>query len=196
MADTEGELHLVVMQANQARIPDLPADTWLSVERFADERIARARFHYIRLASQTLDVGMVLVRAKPSNSRGAIVHVHTVVSSNAELARLYLVEIARASSRQKEAWSAAIETTGQRLRDESAALLGKRIRARKKPHSSLAWALFGGIVALVFTFVVREISVSQDRFAERSGVEETSGGQNHPARSLSEGISRTFGAYR
>src|SRR3954451_12489580 len=141
MADSEGELHLVVMQGNHARIPGLPVDTWLSVERFADERIARARFHYIRPASQALDAGMVLLRAKPSDNRGTIVHLHTVVSSNAELARLYQINIARASSQQKEAWSVAIESTGQRLRSETAVLLGKQIRARKKPQSALAWGL-------------------------------------------------------
>jgi hypothetical protein len=192
MADTEGELHLVVMQGNQARIPGLPADTWLSVERFADERIARARFHYIRAASQALDAGMVLVRAKPSDSRGAVVHLHTVVSSNAELARIYQIDIARASSRQKEAWSDAIETTGQRLRNETAVLLGKQIRARKKPQSALAWGLYGGMAALVLALIVREVSIAQDGFAGRSGVEDASGNQDGQARSLSEGINRTF----
>jgi hypothetical protein len=196
MTNSEGDLHLVVMQGIQARISGLPVDTWLSVERFADERIARARFQYIRAASQALDAGIVLMRAKPSQSRGAVVHLHTLVSSNAELAQVYLIDIARASSRQKEAWSDAIETAAQRLRNESVALLGKRIRARKKPRSALAWSLFGGLVALVFTLIVREVSIAQDGYAARSRFQEPSGNQNSQARSLSEGINRTFGAVR
>ena len=104
----------------------------------------------------------------------------------------YQINIARASSQQKEAWSVAIETTGQRFATKPPSSSASRSGRAKKPQSALAWGVYGGIAALVLrssSARCRSPRTDYGRPPRRGRCFRRPDGQ---ARSLSEGINRTF----
>ncbi|MCP8939476.1 hypothetical protein NK718_13200 [Alsobacter sp. SYSU M60028] len=167
--------HLAVYQAAGQRVTGLPADTWVSVERFTDEHAGRARYHDLHQPALALDLGIALLRAAPSPP-GEAVHGRTVLIANAEVARLYQSGVQLATGEQEQAFAEAVMAARAKLEEEFRARLAPPPRAKSTPR--LTAALAGALAALVAVLLFGQVAASM-----RSG-------------SLSDSINRTFGASR
>lgn len=168
--------HLVVLRTPASAAIDLPAGAWLAVERFADERAARARYHEVQPAALALSLGVALLRAQVTPATGALIAPRTLLSAGVELSQLYQAQILLASAAQRERFELAIERSRKALADD----LARRLRApgRRNSRALVGWALSGGVAALLLALLISEFTAAKPAVT-----------------TLGEGINRVFGVY-